>query len=275
MFFSDSFRSGVRSFGTIFTQTLCTLNLQCKICLVFLCPCPFLSFQQAPGYSDNDPRGLMSQFLQCGRPLLTLKAFWTRITHPSLNVLNHPKTCVRDEHSFPYRYTAFNMAYASMANFILFDFPDASPDHLTRHISDASQVQTLVRSTPTINLSVPLACLANSGWEKLHQTQSCSKIVQHAPCLLAAASVRLFNSHTSYMCVSFRISQVPIHTWCHIWKIHVRPSVFHKSHIIYGTIDGTIYGTTSRYCNHIWHQVFHITHICTPYMTFLQGVIMT
>jgi len=76
---------------------------------------------------------------------------------------------------------------------------------------------------------------------------------------------------------SFHISQVPIHTWCHVWKLHVRPPVFHKFHIIYGTIHGTMYGTTSRYNNHIWHQVshvwHHITHICTPYMTFfLQGL---
>ena len=28
------------------------------------------------------------------------------VSRPSLNVFNHPKTCVCDEHSFPYRYTA-------------------------------------------------------------------------------------------------------------------------------------------------------------------------
>jgi len=139
-------------------------------------------------------------------------------------------------------------------------------------------------------------------------------------------------------CASFRISRVPIHTWCHIhnlhvrpsdvhkfhfihgamnekpWELHVHPFVFHKFHFIYGalygndtcvlpystssnscmlpymevtcasfrmsqvphgTIDDTIYGTTSRYHNYIWHQVshiwYHITHSCTPYMAFLQG----
>jgi len=97
-----------------------------------------------------------------------------------------------------YPYTAFDMAYASVANLSYLSFPVASPDHLTRRISDASLVQTLVRSTATINLSVPQACRGNSGWEKLHQTQSCSKIVQHAPCLLVEASFRLFNRHTSY-----------------------------------------------------------------------------
>ena len=95
--------------------------------------------------------------------------------------------------------------------------------------------------------------------------------------------VPYFASSNSYMvpymevtCASSCIPQVPIHTcWCHVWKLHVRPSVFHKSHITYGTIDGTMYGTTPRYNNHIWHEVshiwHHITHICTPYMTFLQG----
>jgi len=93
-----------------------------------------------------------------------------------------------------------------------------------------------------------------------------------------------FTSSITYMVscrgmtfASFHISQVPMHTWCHVWKLHVRLSVFHNFHIIYGTIHGTMYGTTSRYNSHIWHQVshvwHHITHTCTPYkfVTFLQG----
>jgi len=53
--------------------------------------------------------------------------------------------------------------------------------------------------------------------------------------------VPYFASSNSYMvpymevtCASFRISQVSIHTWCHVWTLHVRPSVFHKFHFIHG-----------------------------------------
>ena len=57
--------------------------------------------------------------------------------------------------------------------------------------------------------------------------------------------VPYFASSNSYMvpymgvtCASFRISQVPIHTWCHVWNLHVRPSVFHKFHFMHGAIYG-------------------------------------
>ncbi|KAJ8958141.1 hypothetical protein NQ318_006078 [Aromia moschata] len=52
--------------------------------------------------------------------------------------------------------------------------------------------------TATVKRSDPLACPAGSGWGKDHQTQFCSNLSQHARSALVAASVRLFNGHTSY-----------------------------------------------------------------------------
>ena len=53
-------------------------------------------------------------------------------------------------------------------------------------------------------------------------------------------------SSTSYMvpcievtCSSFHSSQLPIHTWCHIWKLHVRPSVYHEFQFIHGAMYGS------------------------------------
>jgi len=66
-----------------------------------------------------------------------------------------------------------------------------------------------------------------------------------------------FTSSISYMVpymgmtfASFHISQVPIHSWCHVWRLFVRPSVFHKFHIIYGT----------------WHHVWYHIKVQQPYM---------
>jgi len=52
---------------------------------------------------------------------------------------------------------------------------------------------------------------------------------------------------------SFRISQVRIHIWCHIWELHVRPSVYHKFQFIHGAMYGIYmcvlpYFTSSTSC---------------------------
>ena len=91
--------------------------------------------------------------------------------------------------------------------------------------------------------------------------------------------VPYFASSISYMapcmevtCASFRISQVPLHTWCHIWKLHLRPSVFHKFQFIHGAIYGSYMRSfrVSQVPHHIWyhrwHHVWYHIKVLQPYM---------
>ena len=77
----------------------------------------------------------------------------------------------------------------------------------------------------------------------LHTVESCSIRLK-----LPVNPVRQKRSRssTSYLvpymevtCASFHSSQVPFHTWCHVWEWHLRRSVFRK----FEFIDGAIYGS--------------------------------
>jgi len=53
-------------------------------------------------------------------------------------------------------------------------------------------------------------------------------------------------SSTSYVvpyievtCASFHSSQVPFHTWCHVWEWHLRRSIIRKFQFIHGAIYGS------------------------------------
>ena len=79
-----------------------------------------------------------------------------------------------------------------------------------------------------------------------------------------------FASSTLYMVpymevtrACFRTSQVPLHTWCHVWKSHVRRSEFRKFHFIHGAIYGSYTCVLPYFPS--------ITSYMVPYMVPHQG----
>ena len=100
-----SFCSGVRIFGTTLTHTILMPKSSCKMCLT-LYLLMLRSSEIARMLSRLSPRRILATFSTFpwvfaveGRP-----DFGSSPTYslPSLNFLNHSKTCVRDRHWSPY-----------------------------------------------------------------------------------------------------------------------------------------------------------------------------
>jgi len=163
-----------REWGNLaqFLRKPCGMFLQCKICLGLLCL--FLSFQKAlalrrSSWINAPIYSMLSSVLDVENHvnIIHVENHPLSFFAPSWNVLKHTKTCVRDKHSF------CNTASNHMPPWQISLIWISPLLHLTTwHVSKTSLIQTPVRSTATINLSVPLACPASSEWEKL-QAQSC------------------------------------------------------------------------------------------------------
>ena len=97
--------------------------------------------------------------------------------------------------------TSFNISTSFCGSFLQFlKKPEVNPLlHLTTwHFFEASLSQRLVRTNDIDKERDTQACLASRGWEKHHQTQSCSNLSWHARCLPVATSLRPYNSYISY-----------------------------------------------------------------------------